>query len=315
MLIHGYTMKGFHLTPTELIELRLAHRKARLINAPEANKINSIILLGTGWKIKDVKNALLLDDDTLRTYVELYRKGGIELLIKTNYQGRECRLSDIEFKELCEELDSTIYLTTKSVSGFVQKAFNKTFSQSGMRDLLHRIGYVYKKPKLVPGNPDKDAQEIFVEQYEEFMENKSGDVEVLFADAVHPEHNTIAACGWIKRGETREIKTNSGRARLNLHGALNIETLDVVIIESETVNAESTINLLQAIEQKYFMSSYSPNLNPIERLWKYFKKSVLYNTYYEDLSAFRKACIHFFRNINDHMDGLSSLLHADFEVA
>jgi len=120
------------------------------------------------------------------------------------------------------------------------------------------------------------------------------------------------------------------------------------IIESETVNAESTINLLQAIEKKYFMSreiivildnaryhyskdvkeqlleskirlvflpSYSPNLNLIERLWKYFKKSVLYSTYYENLSAFRKACIYFFRNIDDHINELSSLLQADLEIA
>lgn len=341
-------MKGFHLTSNQLAELRLAHRRARAFNAPAAYKINAIILLGTGWKVKDVMAALLLDDNTLRTYVNSYLEGGIELLTKTNYQGSECRLTDLELKKLCDELDSSIYLSTKSVIDYVQKTFNKAFSLSGMRDLLHRLDYVYKKPKLVPGKPDKEAQEIFAEQYDEFMENKAEDVEVLFVDAVHPEHNAIAAFGWIKCGETREIKTNSGRARLNLHGAVNIETLDLTIIESKTVNAESTIDLLQTIEQKYFLAreivvildnaryhyskevkaylleskirlvflpSYSPNLNPIERLWKFFKKTVLYNTYYENLSAFREACINFFKNADDYRDELSSLLHADFDLA
>ena len=65
---------------------------------------------------------------------------------------------------------------------------------------------------------------IFAEQYEEFMLTKSNDVEVVFVDAVHPEHNAIAGYGWIKRGATRELKTNSGRQRLNLHGAINAET-------------------------------------------------------------------------------------------
>ena len=55
-------------------------------------------------------------------------------------------------------------------------------------------------------------------------------VEVLFADAVHPQHNTMAAYGWIKRGESREIPTNSGRERLNLHGAMNAETLELRVI-------------------------------------------------------------------------------------
>ena len=64
-----------------------------------------------------------------------------------------------------------------------------------------------------------------------------------------------------------------------------------------------------------FLPSYSPNLNPIERLWKFFKKMVLYNTYYENVNAFREACIDFFKNIDDYMGELSSLLHGDFEQA
>jgi len=56
------------------------------------------------------------------------------------------------------------------------------------------------------------------------MEGKPVDTEVLFIDAVHPEHNAQAAYGWFKRGQKRELKTNSGRQRLNLHGAINAET-------------------------------------------------------------------------------------------
>lgn len=49
--------------------------------------------------------------------------------------------------------------------------------------------------KLLSGNPDLVAQEIFAEEYEEFMQNKPNNIEVLFADAAHPQHNTIAAYG------------------------------------------------------------------------------------------------------------------------
>ena len=72
----------------------------------------------------------------------------------------------------------------------MQKAFGLKYSNSGMRDLVHRLNYVYKKPKLVPGNPDFEEQEIFINQYEKFMVSKSQDIEVLFIDAVHPEHNS-----------------------------------------------------------------------------------------------------------------------------
>lgn len=72
-----------------------------------------------------------------------------------------------------------------------------------MRDLLHQLGYTFKKPKLVSGNPNTDAQEELVRHYEKFMEDKRDDVELIFIDAVHPERNTMAAYGWIKKGQTR----------------------------------------------------------------------------------------------------------------
>lgn len=339
-------MKGFKLSKDELADLRRSHKSEHYKHS--AYKINAVILLGSGWTLEEVKDALLIDDETLRSYVKKYQEGGLPELLKVNYKGSEPLLSVQQVKILCAELNSNIHLTTQSVIEFIGKKFKITYSLSGVRDLLHRLGYEYKKPKLVPGNPDHIAQEIFAEQYEKFMENKPDNVEVLFADAVHPQHNTMAAYGWIKRGEKREIQTTTGRERLNLHGAMNAETLDVTIIESETVDVDSTITLLETLEQKYplavtifiildnaryhyskkvrafleksriklvFLPSYSPNLNLIERLWKFFKKKVLYNKYYEKLDDFRKACIKFFSNINSYHNELRSIMSGEFELA
>ena len=132
----------------------------------------------------------------------------------------------------------------------------------------------------------------------------------------HPQHNTHCAHGWIKRGQNKEIKTNSviqlgGRQRVNINGVVNAhDPTDVVIEESSSINAQSTIALLKKLEQKnkslqrifvvadnaryyrnrkvkafletskvqiIFLPPYSPNLNLIERLWRFLKKIVLYN--------------------------------------
>jgi len=339
-------MKGFILAEEDLELLRLALNEAKRKTASLAYKINAVILLGTGWTVKKVKGALFFDDETLRGYVERYREGGIEKLVETNYKGRASHLTKPQIEKICEELDAEIHLTTYSVMEFVKTEFGIVYSVSGMRDLLHRLGYEYKKPKLVPGNPDFDAQEAFIKQYEEFIQTKPHDAEILFMDAVHPEHNTMAAYGWIKRGEVRKIKTNSGRQRLNLHGVINAETHEVTVIESETVNKDSTIQLLETVEQKYFMASmiyiildnakyhyskevkaflegkkiklvflptYSPNLNLIERLWKFFKKKVLYNKYYKDVKEFRNSCIMFFKNIGKFSKEVARFMDSDFE--
>lgn len=339
-------MKGFTLTTEQLNELRRAHRRTK--NKRAADRIKAVYSLAVGHNVSQVASILMIDEETLRNYRDRYKAGAIGALLKDNYKGSACRLAQSEIELLETELETRMYLTTQSVINYVEKKFGIQYTQSGIRDLLHRIGYEYKKPKLVPGNPDLEAQEIFAQQYEEFMQSKEDDVEVLFADAVHPEHNTMAAYGWIKRGKKRELKTNSGRQRLNLHGAINAETYQVTIIESETVNADSTIDLLTAIEQAYstskkiyvildnaryhysksvkeflnnstvqlvFLPSYSPNLNLIERLWKFFKKKVLYNQYHKNIDTFRKACINFFRNIESHKDEVARFMSGDFELA
>lgn len=339
-------MKGFELSKDELAALKRAHKSEYYRRS--ADKIKSVVLLGSGWTLEEVKDALLLDEETLRSYVKKYQEGGLPALLKVEFKGSEPQLSVSEVKKLCKTLNTQIFLTTQSVIDYVVKEFGITYSQSGMRDLLHRLNYEYKKPKLVPGNPDHDAQELFAQQYEEFMLNKADNEEVIFLDAVHPQHNTMAAYGWIKRGEKREIQTTTGRERLNLHGAMNADTLEVTVIESETVNADSTIQLLEILEKKYalavtifvildnakyhfskkvqeflkgsrvklvFLPSYSPNLNLIERLWKFFKKKVLYNAYYEKLEDFREACIKFFRKIDSYYNELTSVMSGGFELA
>jgi len=339
-------MKGFNLSKDEIESLRLAHKKCK--NKRAAYKVNAILLLGTGWSLKKVKNALLIDNETLSAYIRKYKDGGIKELLSTNHAGRQSSLTDEQEKTLKKELEKRIHLTTKSVAKFVNATFKITYSQSGMRDLLHRLGYTYKKPKLVPGKPDIDAQEEFVAYYEDFMMNKRSNEEVLFVDAVHPEHNAMAAYGWIKKGQERPLKTNSGRQRLNLHGAINAETYDVTIIEADTIDRDSTIQLLEIVRQKYFKASkiyvildnaryhyskevreylketniilvfippYSPNLNLIERFWKVFKKNVIYNQYYENIKSFRAACIRFFKNISDNEQEIKNIMSADFHMA
>jgi len=339
-------MNDLVLTKAQFLGLRVAHKQAK--NKRDADRIKVIYSLAIGHSFSQVASILMLDEDTVRRYQNLYLKGGIPELLKNHHQGGHCRMSDEELECLIAELEENIHLTTQSVIEFVKAEFDIEYTQSGMRDLLHRLGYEYKKPKLVPGNPDEEAQAVFAEQYEAFMLSKSENTEVLFVDAVHPEHNTLAAYGWIKRGQIRKLQTNSGRARLNLHGAINAETYQVTIIESETVNTDSTINLFCAIEQTYpaangiilildnakyhysrvvrdylkqsriklaFLPSYSPNLNLIERLWKFFKKNVLYNKYYATLDKFRQASIHFFRHINQHHEHIARFMSAPFDLS
>jgi len=66
--------------------------------------------------------------------------------------------------------------------------------------------------------------------------------------------------------------------------------------------------------QLLFLPPYSPNLNVIERLWRYFKKNITYNKYYEEFAVFRRYGINFFKNIKKYRSELESLMTDNFEL-
>jgi len=164
-------------------------------------------------------------------------------------------------------------------------------------------------------------------------------------DGVHSLHNSITAGGWIKKGKEKAIKSNTGRVRVNLNGACNAANADIIIHESETINAQSTIKLFDKLQihqpqgtihviadnahyyrsnlvKQYleenprvnliFLPPYSPNLNLIERLWKFYKKEILYNKYYETEKEFRNYTNTFFENIHHRKKQLLSILKDNF---
>ena len=80
-------MKGFYLTESALAELHAAHRSER--NKNRSYKIHAVILLGTGYTLKKVREVLFLDDETLRGYVDKYREEGIDSLLSDGRGGRD----------------------------------------------------------------------------------------------------------------------------------------------------------------------------------------------------------------------------------
>lgn len=336
-------MKGFSLSSQQIQELRLAHKSAlKAKDGRLAYKINAVILLGSDWTIEEVVEALLLDDETLRSYVKNYLIGGVTDLMKNNYKGSESKLSDDQIQKLCEELDKNIYPTTHAIAHYIKIQFGIEYTISGLTDFLKRLNFVYKKPKLVPGNSDPEAQDIFLSQFIEFMKNKQETEAVFFVDAVHPTHNTMAAYGWMRKGKETELLSNTGRSRLNIHGAMNAETYETTIVSStDNINTDSTISLFEYLISLYplataiyvildnakyhfsrevqewiknskiklvFLPSYSPELNLIERLWRVFKKNVLYNKYYKTFDEFKDSCIGFFINQKEHHDEICSIM-------
>jgi transposase len=143
------------------------------------------------------------------------------------------------------------------------------------------------------------------------------------------------------------IKAASGRNRINVLGSVNAITKEVITLCNTTyISAETIVAFLKQLKDHYgelpikivldnaryqhcklveetakqlnitllFLPSYSPNLNIIERLWKFTKKTILYAKYYDTPAKFHQAVTGFFKIVNQkHNAELEKLLTLNFQ--
>ena len=170
---------------------------------------------------------LLLDDEKVRCYRGQYLNQGAESLLTDNNKGTSSHLNAVQLNLLESHLEVNTYVDSKGIIVWISDNFNITYTPSGITSLLNRMGFVYKKPVLVPCKADEEKQKVFVEEYQALKNNLNQDDQIYFVDGVHPQHNTIATFGWIKKGNTKQLKTNNGRQRTNINGAINITTKQI----------------------------------------------------------------------------------------
>lgn len=338
-------MRDYTLSNKKTAELERLHRSLR--DKRQADRVKAVIALSNGWSPAQVAEIILFDEKTSRRYFERYQQGGADALLNDSYSGTEPKLNEHQLRELERYLDTHLLPDAKSVIAHIYKRYRVRYSVSGVTDLLHRLGFSYKKPSHVPGKQDPVKQQVFLEEYEHIKATKGENDPIYFADATHPQHNSVPSYGWIKKGTEKELKANCGRQRLNINGAIDIETLEPVTGFYDTINAQAALDLFRKIEAKHpkanmiyvivdnaryyrsrwlkkmlrgtkiklvFLPPYSPNLNLIERYWKFFKKKVLNNCYYETFEEFKQACKSFFRKRKKYVPELETLLAENFHI-
>ena len=152
--------------------------------------------------------------------------------------------------ELFEWLDGRFCSSMVEIGAHILKEFGLDYSESGCWKLLARLGFEYRKPKSIRHVATAEQQAEFLDMCERLLKRMSLDEAVYFAEPVHAEYQTKLAYGWVKAGCSLAVTTTKGRGRLNIHGALNLETFDAPFIEPTTANSTSAAHLLAKIEAR-----------------------------------------------------------------
>lgn len=310
----------------ELLSCVRSHREDHGI----ARRANAILLLDEGKSCQVIAEFLYLDDDTIRGWYKAYREGGWDVLSTDAWKGGQSRMTSAQESELCAWLEERFCRSTTEVRAHIFSWYGLDYSHSGCIKLLSRLGFEYRKPKALPRVAEPEQQEAFMALYEQLMNTLNADEAVYFADAVHPEYQTKPAFGWVRKGSSPAVRTTAGRGRVNIHGALNLETFDMPFVEPTTVDGASAVQLLAKIEARnpdkrlihviwdnaayhkgqevrdflarpqcrihlIQLPPYCPHLNPIERLWAVMHRYVTHNRHYPTQKQFADAILAFFR--------------------
>lgn len=217
-------------------------------------------------------------------------------------------------------------------------------------------GYPGKLPPLKVQKAFAEKITELEKSIEENNKHNKDKEALYFMDGSGFYHNVKLQYIWVKKGKEKRVKTNTGRRKLNVNGAYNPSTEETISVEQETsVNQQSNIALIDKIinthseykrihivldnatynkgkmfrehikkveKQKNikigltYTPPYSPNLNLIERLWKYAKKKLL-TEYYEQFSLFKEVVIDFFENRikkKHYREELSKFIGTDFQL-
>lgn len=221
-------------------------------------------------------------------------------------------------------------------------------SETQVAEFLKKLHLRCRKVGMIPAKADPEAQAAYLAQEIEprLAEAQAGQRAVFFMDAAHfvlaPFLGFLWSVVWLL------IQAPSGRQRFNVLGCLNAITHELVMVTNDTyITAETVCTLLQQLAALHltvpitifldnaryqkcalvqdtaarlnielcFWPAYSPNLNLIERLWKFVNKQCLYSKYYADFATFKVAietCLS--ETHTTHKSALDSLITLRFQT-
>jgi hypothetical protein len=309
-------------------------------------KMDAIFLKSYGLPHQDICCITGISGNTLRSYLKDYQEGGINKLKEINFYKPQSEMleykSSIEayFKEHPPANIKEAMVKIEDLTGIHR-------SENRVREFIESIGLKRRKIGMIPAKADPESQEVFMKNKLQpaLDEAKEGKRAVFFADGAHFVHAPFL--GFLWSFVRIFIQAPSGRQRFNVLGALNAITHELITVcNDEYINALSFCDLLWKIAalnlqipitivldnaryqkckivselaislkiELLYLPAYSPNLNLIERLWKFVKKKCLWSKYYPNFQEFKTAISNCLNQAHTtYKDELASLLALKFQ--
>jgi len=284
-------------------------------------RVEVLLLKSKNLPHNEIARLTDLSVNTITSYLKLYQQFSLDGLEQINFYQPKSDL--VEYTATIKEyFNQNPPSSINEAMGKIEELTGLKRSPTQIRKYLLKIGFKFRKVGVIPAKADVIEQKKFEQTklQPRLDEAKEGLRSVFFVDAAHFVWGAFLGYLW---SLTRIfIKSPSGRKRFNVLAALNAITHEMIMVTNdEYINATSVCELLLKIAElnlgipitlildnaRYqkcklvqelalqlkiellYLPPYSPNLNLIERLWKFVKRKVLYSKYYDSFTGFKNA--------------------------
>jgi transposase len=273
---------------------------SRIGSSETATRCTAIQMLLAGAERELVCNSLLITNRALRRWINLFNQSGVDGLIVKKRPGRTTIINGQQVSELAELIDQPeqadrTFWTAKAFHGYIGKAYQIECSYETVVRFFHKQGFALKTPQPWPDKQDEKLREAFIKEIGRLLDQP--DVDIWFADESGFEGDPRPRKRWDKKGRKTRVTKNGGHLRMNVIGMVCPRTGQFFAIEAshsdsvtyqafldeahKTVSFQRTTNILIMDNaawhkrkstnwhgwQPKYLPPYSPDLNPIERIW------------------------------------------------
>jgi transposase len=272
----------------------------RIGSSETAIRCTAIQMLLAGAERELVCSSLLITTRSLRKWINLFNESGVDGLIVKKRPGRMTIIKDQQALELVDLIDQPqqadrTFWTAKAFHGYISEKYKIECSYETIVRFFHRQGFALKTPQPWSDKQDEELREEFVKELEQLYSDP--DVDIWFADESGFEGDPRPRKRWDKKGRKTRVTKNGGHLRMNVIGmvcprtgqffAIEASHSDSVMYQVFLDEASTTVSFQRATNvlimdnaswhrrkttdwhgwQPKYLPPYSPDLNPIERIW------------------------------------------------
>lgn len=274
-------------------------------------RCTAIQFLLTGTPRDKVCEALVVTNRSLRNWVNAFNDRGVDGLIVQKRPGRTAILRGeqaTQFARLISEPEQAerTFWTAKAFHGYLSETYQVECSYETVVRFFHRQGFALKVPQPWPDRQDEILREAFRQQLQDLSQDP--DVELWFADESGFEGDPRPRRRWDKKGQKTRSTKNGDHLRMNVMGMVCPRTGEFFAIEASHSDSDTFQAFLNEADRSVtfqrrrnilivdnaswhkrkslnwhgwevmYLPPYSPDLNPIERIWLVMK-ATWFNNY------------------------------------